>query len=88
MDAENPYTVVAYLEKSGFGSRGAGPVVKCLFLGLSDITALDPVSVSEPLDLDSEQVARQLPRADTACMESSDAHTVYPGPVDPGRPVD
>ncbi len=88
VDAENPYTVVAYLEKSGFGSRGAGPVVKCLFLGLSDITALDPVSVSEPLDLDSEQVARQMPRTDTACMESSDAHTVYPGPVDPGRPVD
>ena len=32
--AARPYTVVAYLEKSGFGSQGAAPVVKCMFLAL------------------------------------------------------
>jgi penicillin-binding protein 2 len=88
---EQPYTVVAYLEKSGFGSRGAAPVVKCLFLGLSDPSALAPVAVSEPLDPESDQLAPSLvdtSSAFTACMESADAHTVYPGPVDPGRPVD
>jgi len=45
-----PYTVVSYLEKSGFGSRAAAPVVKCSFLALSQKIALDPVAVAEPLD--------------------------------------
>ena len=29
-----PYTVVAYLEKSGYGSKAAAPVTKCMFLAL------------------------------------------------------
>lgn len=87
-DGDRPYTVVAYLEKAGFGSRGAAPVVKCLYLALSDPATLAPVEVSEPLDPTSDLVARPQPRVDTMCMESSDANTVYPGPVDPGRPVD
>ena len=44
IDPEQPYTVVSYLEKSGFGSTGAAPVVKCMFLALSGITPLDPVA--------------------------------------------
>ena len=91
IEDDQPYTVVAYLEKAGFGSRGAAPVVKCLFLGLSDPTALTAPSVSEPLDPTSDQLAPSLvdtSSAFTACMESFDAHTVFPGPVDPGRPVD
>ena len=35
LDPTHPYTVVSYLEKSGFGSTGAAPVVKCMFLALS-----------------------------------------------------
>ena len=88
LDEANPYTVVAYLEKSGFGSRGAGPVVKCLFLALSDPSTLDPVSISEPLDPTDTVAAHSYPPVPTGCMESSDPHTVFPGPVDPGRPVD
>ena len=88
IDGENPYTIVAYLEKSGFGSRGAGPVVKCLFLALSDPATLDPVSVSEPLDPTDTVASHPYAPVPTGCMESSDANTVYPGPVDAGRPVD
>jgi len=88
LDEANPYTVVAYLEKSGYGSRGAGPVVKCLFLALSDPSTLDPVSISEPLDPTDTVAAHSYPPVPTGCMESSDPHTVFPGPVEPGRPVD
>ena len=38
LDASVPYTVVAYLEKAGYGAKAAGPVVKCMFLALSDPT--------------------------------------------------
>ena len=34
-DTERPYAVYAYLEKSGYGAKAAGPVVKCIFLALS-----------------------------------------------------
>jgi penicillin-binding protein 2 len=87
-DGERPYTIVAYLEKAGFGSRGAAPVVKCLFLALSDPATLAPVVIAEPLDPTNDEVARPQPQVATDCMDSSDAHTVFPGPVDPGRPVD
>ena len=39
---EHPFTVVSYLEKAGFGSTGAAPVVKCMFLALSDKPAARP----------------------------------------------
>ena len=34
LDDTKPYTVVAYLEKSGFGAKAAAPVVKCIFTAL------------------------------------------------------
>ena len=34
-DPTRPYTVTAYLEKAGYGSQAAGPVVKCMFMQLS-----------------------------------------------------
>jgi penicillin-binding protein 2 len=49
----DPYVITAYLEKAGYGSQAAAPVVKCLFLALSDPTRMDPVDLSEPLDLDA-----------------------------------
>lgn len=52
-DDSRPYVVSAYLEKAGYGSQAAAPVVKCTFLVLSDETRLDPVELSEPLDLDA-----------------------------------
>lgn len=58
-DDENPYVVTAYLEKAGYGSQAAAPVVKCLFLALSDPTRMEPVQLAEPLDLD--QITAALP---------------------------
>ena len=69
---EHPFTVVSYLEKAGFGSTGAAPVVKCMFLALSDKILLDPVEVSEPLDTTQSSPAPALRDVDTACMARSD----------------
>jgi penicillin-binding protein 2 len=80
LDPQRPYTVMSYLEKSGFGSRGAAPVVKCMYLALSGITPLDPVHVSEPLDLDSSEPAPPAAPVDTSCMGTA-------GPPE-ARPVD
>ena len=80
LDEKRPYTVVSYLEKAGYGSRGAAPVVKCMYLALSGITPLDPVNVSEPLDLDSNEPAPPAAPVDTACMATSG--------VPESRPVD
>jgi penicillin-binding protein 2 len=88
-DETRPWTVVAYLEKSGFGSLGAAPVVKCMFQALAGVTPLDPVAISEPLDPSSEMGAQPLPPIyDLSCMQSTNAHTIYPGPVITGRPPD
>jgi penicillin-binding protein 2 len=80
LDPARPFTVVSYLEKSGYGSRGAAPVVKCMYLALSGITPLDPVDVSEPLDPDSTEPAQPAAPVDTACMATTG--------VPESRPVD
>jgi penicillin-binding protein 2 len=88
-DSSRPWTVVSYLEKSGFGSLGSAPVVKCMFQAMSGVTALDPVNVAEPLDPTNDMAAQpQPPLTDLSCMESANAHTIYPGPVQTGRPPD
>jgi penicillin-binding protein 2 len=88
-DSSRPWTVVSYLEKAGFGSLGSAPVVKCMFLALSGVTPLDPVNIAEPLDPSSDMAAQpQPPLTDLSCMKSSNAHTIYPGPVLTGRPPD
>jgi penicillin-binding protein 2 len=65
VSGEVPYTVVAYLEKSGYGSKAAAPVVKCMFLALTGQTKLDPVLISDPLDTSAFTAApnRQLKNA-------------------------
>jgi penicillin-binding protein 2 len=78
IDPEHPWTVVSYLEKAGFGSTGAAPVVKCMFLALSGVTPLDPVAVSEPLDTTMEVPAESLPGVPVDCMHSSNAGTIRP----------
>jgi hypothetical protein len=81
--------VVSYLEKAGFGSLGSAPVVKCMYQALAGVTPLDPVAIAEPLDIGSDIVAEPLsPIYDLSCMESTNAHTIYPGPVVTGRPDD
>ena len=39
---------------------------------------LDPVAISEPLDITSDEVAKPLPGVDTSCMASSDTGTFIP----------
>jgi penicillin-binding protein 2 len=62
--------VTAYLEKSGYGSQAAGPVVKCTFLALSNITPMEPVLQSDPLDLNSTSAAPSMELADTECYDA------------------
>lgn len=56
-DDDRPYVITAYLEKAGYGSQAAAPVVKCAFLALSGLALLDPVELAEPLNLDATVAA-------------------------------
>jgi penicillin-binding protein 2 len=66
-DSNRPYTVAAYLEKAGYGSQAAAPVVKCMFLQMSGVTQADPVRLSDALDTNSTQAAQPRELADTSC---------------------
>jgi penicillin-binding protein 2 len=68
LDAALPYTVFAYLEKSGYGSKAAAPVVKCIFLALSGNVPTDPVLISDPLDITSLVAAPPKQLTDGACL--------------------
>ena len=63
-----PYTVVAYLEKSGYGAKAAGPVSKCMFTALVDPTVMAPVLVSDTLDLTSTLPAPPNPLVNATCL--------------------
>jgi penicillin-binding protein 2 len=70
-DDDRPFVVTAYLEKAGYGSQAAAPVVKCTFLALSGLTKMDPVTLSEPLDLNATVSAPSLELRDPqSCSRS------------------
>jgi penicillin-binding protein 2 len=71
LDASKPYTVVAYLEKSGFGAKAAAPVVKCMFTALGNPSLMAPVLPSDPLDLTSLLPAQPTQLADSSCMPAA-----------------
>jgi penicillin-binding protein 2 len=71
LDSSKPYTVVAYLEKSGFGAKAAAPVVKCVFTALGNPTLMAPVLPSDPLDLNSLSPAPPTQLADSSCMPAA-----------------
>ncbi len=77
-DPSRPYTVSAYLEKAGYGSQAAGPVVKCMFMQMSGLTPADPVRLSDALDTNSTVAAPPRELADTGCYEGrfSSARTI------------
>jgi len=56
-DPKQPYSIVAYLEKSGYGSRAAAPVVKCVFTALARKTTVAKAVPADPLDTASFAVA-------------------------------
>jgi penicillin-binding protein 2 len=71
LDGAHPYTVVAYLEKSGYGAKAAAPVVKCIFTALAGQTTMDPVLPSDPLDVNSLVPAPPTALADSSCMPAA-----------------
>lgn len=59
-DDDRPYVVAAYLEKAGYGSQAAAPVVKCTFMALAGLLPMEPVELSEPLDLSATVAAPSM----------------------------
>ena len=70
-EAHAESTVVAYLEKSGFGAKAAAPVVKCMFTALGNPSMMAPVLPSDPLDLTSLLPAPPTQLADSSCMPAA-----------------
>jgi penicillin-binding protein 2 len=71
VDQNQPYTVVAYLEKSGYGSKAAAPVVKCVFTALAT-GGTDTVRPAGQLDVNSLYVAQPQELTDTECLGGYD----------------
>jgi penicillin-binding protein 2 len=71
-DPAHPYTAFAYMEKSGYGSKAAAPVVKCIFTALAQPSLADPVVPSDPLDLASPYVAEPMELRDDTCLGGYD----------------
>ena len=71
LGGELPFTAVAYLEKSGYGSKAAAPVLKCIFLALAGEIEIDPVFVSDPLDLTSTVAAPPQLLTNRSCLGGS-----------------
>ncbi len=74
LDPNRPYTVSAYLEKAGYGSQAAAPVVKCIYLQLSNEVTADPVILSDALDPSSTEAAPPRQLADTSCYNGRFSH--------------
>lgn len=71
LDESVPYTVFAYLEKSGYGSKAAAPVTKCMFLALTGEVLADPVVPSDPLDTWSTVAAKDMTLRNSGCLGGS-----------------
>ncbi len=68
LDSAMPYAAYAYLEKSGYGSQAAAPVVKCLFTALAGEYRLDPVIPADPLNLNSSVAAPPSTLRNPVCL--------------------
>ncbi|NCZ91866.1 MAG: hypothetical protein EBY96_05465 [Actinobacteria bacterium] len=68
LSADHPYSAFAYLEKAGFGSQGAAPVVKCVFFALSGRYKMDSVEVAEPLNVSSSLAAPPVGLRNPTCL--------------------
>ncbi|MEK0414853.1 MAG: penicillin-binding protein 2, partial [Actinomycetota bacterium] len=70
-DATQPYSAFAYLEKAGYGAVAAAPVVKCLFLALSNKWRMDSLIPADPLDTASNLPAATTRLRNPLCLVSS-----------------
>ncbi|MEY3493461.1 MAG: penicillin-binding protein 2 [Actinomycetota bacterium] len=68
LDGNQPYVASAYLEKSGYGSRAAAPVVKCVFMALAGAVKTPAVAPSNPLDVTSSFAAPDRKLPDNRCL--------------------
>lgn len=76
LDDADPYVITAYLEKAGYGSQAAAPVVKCAFMMLSGSIRGAQVRVSEPLDESSTVAAEPQRLDDVRCFNRRGGATV------------
>lgn len=68
LDPTRPFTVTAYLEKSGYGSQAAAPVAKCVYMALQGKIPLTPVLLADELDLSATTAAPPQVMADPTCL--------------------
>jgi len=68
LDPNQPIVVSAYMEKAGYGSRAAAPVVKCMFLAFMGEARMSTVLPSNPLDVTSTLAAPERKLADGRCL--------------------
>jgi penicillin-binding protein 2 len=68
LDSSQPYTAFAYLEKAGYGSQAAAPVVKCIFSALAGNYRYDEVLPADPLDKASFDVAPTSSLRNPLCL--------------------
>jgi penicillin-binding protein 2 len=71
LNPEVPYSAYAYLEKAGYGSQAAAPVVKCVFLALSGRLRMDELVPAEPVDLGSTLPAPPTRLRSPSCLIGS-----------------
>lgn len=70
LDDDRPYVMSAYLEKAGYGSQAAAPVVKCTFLALSGVVNTPEAAPSDPLDPASTVVAAPQKLRNLSCFNT------------------
>lgn len=72
LDPNQPIVVAAYMEKAGYGSRAAAPVVKCMFLAYIGEARMSAVLPSNPLDVTATLAAPERRLADGRCLAGAD----------------
>ena len=68
--AEYKYATFAYLEKSGYGSQAAAPVVKCMYIALAGKYRFDPVNAADPLNTNGSLAAQPTYLRNPSCLVS------------------
>jgi penicillin-binding protein 2 len=68
LDPAQPYSAFAYLEKAGYGSQAAAPVVKCLFVAMSGNYRFDELMPADPLNTASNLAAPPVGLRNPSCL--------------------
>jgi penicillin-binding protein 2 len=65
---EYRYAAFAYLEKAGYGSQAAAPVVKCLYMALAGKYRFDPIVAADPLNINVGTAAPPSYMRNPSCL--------------------